>query len=206
MLNNTELLSSDTKRPPKYDTVCDEGVILKERRLRSSESDTHYHQSPKSVSSQDLSLYPPVFDTQQETTAETTYELGFAEARERTKVEYRDLAENTDNVQTPDITETGAVGGSDPASSTSTNKLRSFKLRASKLARSRESSADSGGATPSAARDSSVEAIGRTAIATATDLAASSSISQQPEPSAPPGDLTDQSNQSDQQLGQQLGP
>ena len=94
--------------------------------------------------------------------------------------------------QTPERSEIGAIGGSDP----STNKSRTFKLRASRLARSRESSADS-------AKDSHVELIDRTATAISTDCAASNSISQQPEPSAPPGDLTDQL--SHQQLAQQLG-
>jgi len=104
--------ASDSDKPPKYELVGDDEVISQERRLRSSKTDTHYHQSPLTkTGSQDLSLYPPVFDPQ-ETTAET-HELGLAEARERTKVEYRDL-----EGQTPERTEIGAVGGSD----SSTNK------------------------------------------------------------------------------------
>ena len=123
--------------------------------------------------------YPPVFD---ENTAET-HELGLAEARERTKVEYRESEE-----QTPERTEIGAVGGSD-----STKPRALIKLRASRLARSRGSSADSS----SAVRDGSVEAIDRGAIAATsnTDTAPSSSINQQPEPFAP--------QPFDQQLGLQ---
>ena len=176
--------TSDSDKPPKYEQVSDEEVISKERRLRSSETDIHYHQSPLTkTGSQDLSLYPPVFDPQ-DTTAET-HDLGSAEPGE-TKVEYVD--------NTPDKTE-GAVGGSDPVTSASSKKLRSYKLKASKLIRSRDSSADS--ATSTTARDTGVEA--------ATDSAASSSVSQQPEPSAPPGDITDQSDLLDQQLGSQPG-
>jgi len=78
--------TSDPDKPPRYEQVRDEEVILKERRLRSSETDTHYHQSPLTkTGSQELQFYPPVFD---ENTAET-HELGLAEAGERTRVEYR---------------------------------------------------------------------------------------------------------------------
>jgi len=105
-----------------------------------------------------VSLYAPVSDSEPENTVET-HELGSVEEGE-TKVEYLNL----DNVRTPDNTEIGAVGGSDPILN---NKSRSFKLRVSRLARLRE---------PSAA--SHTELIDR--------AAASSSISQQPEPSALP--------------------
>jgi len=160
--------ASDTDKPPTYESVGDDEVISQKRRLRSSETDTYYHQSPLTkTGSQDLS-YPPVFD---DNTAEM-HELGLAEARERTKVEYREE-------QTPERTEIGAVGGSD---SSSTKSRALIKLRASRLARLRDSSADS--ATSTTAKDTGVEA--------ATDPAASSRVGQQPEPTAPLGELTDQ--------------
>jgi len=147
--------ASDTEKPPRYEAVCDKEVISKERKLRSSDSDIHYHQSPR-IKGDD---FPPVFDPQ-ETTEERTYELGSAEAGEsKTKVEYRESAETTpDNTQLE-----GAVSGSETVTA---SQSRSLRLRASRL---------------QARSDSADKAVDKTAV-----VSTSTSISQQPEPSAPP--------------------
>jgi len=141
--------TSEMDKPPAYETVSEEEVILKDRELRSDRPDAYFHQSPKPKSGENTPpLLSPVSNVQSVSQLlgslrftppdimPTSHILGSTESGDNsTKVEYRDPVDNIDTTDSAtssaytsprlidenSTTEAGAVGRSGNAS---TIKLR----------------------------------------------------------------------------------